>query len=80
MRLTSGGYKNFRFLVIGHSVVLLFAPESSIKSCADKLVSVNAGVILFSEGAATLFQDGSSGGSNVCNNPAAVILASSDGG
>ncbi|PON77561.1 Phosphoenolpyruvate carboxykinase, ATP-utilizing [Parasponia andersonii] len=67
-----------RLLVIRDSVVLLFAPENTIKSCADKLVSADAGVILSSLGAVTLFQNGSSVGSNLVKAPAAVIVASSD--
>lgn len=59
-------------------MVLLFAPENTIKSCANRLVSADAGVVLSSQGAGTLFQDRSSGGSNLFKAPAAVILASSD--
>ncbi|XP_062119729.1 uncharacterized protein LOC133834215 isoform X2 [Humulus lupulus] len=67
-----------RLLGLGNSVVLLFAPENIGKSCADKLVSADVGVVLSSQGVATLFRDGSSGGSNLFEAPVANILASSD--
>ncbi|KAL5568276.1 hypothetical protein UlMin_024851 [Ulmus minor] len=67
-----------RLLVVGDSVILLFAPENTFKSCANKLVSPYAGVILSSQGLSTLFRNGSSGGSNLFKFPASVILASSD--
>ncbi|KAF4380301.1 hypothetical protein F8388_024594 [Cannabis sativa] len=67
-----------RFLNLGNSMVLLFAPENVVKSCADKLVSADAGVVLSSQGIATLFQNGSSCGSNLFKPPVANILASFD--
>ncbi|KAK9271497.1 hypothetical protein L1049_001856 [Liquidambar formosana] len=67
-----------RLLVSGDSVILLFAPEDTIQSCSDLLVSADAGVILSSQGVAPLFQTGNSGGQNLFKLPAAIILASSD--
>ncbi|GMN44157.1 hypothetical protein TIFTF001_013353 [Ficus carica] len=66
-----------RLFVIGESMVLFFASENTIKRCADKLVSSNAGVVLSSQGVTTLFQDGTYCGSNLFKSPAAVIFASS---
>ncbi|XP_024020841.1 uncharacterized protein LOC21402599 [Morus notabilis] len=66
-----------RLLVIGESAVLLFAPENTIKRCANKLVSSDTGVVLSSQGVTTLFQGGSYGGSNLFKSPDAVIFASS---
>lgn len=67
-----------RLLVFGDSVVLLFAPEHTSKSCGDLLVPGDVGVILSSEGVAPFFQTGSSGGSHLFKLPAAAVLASSD--
>ncbi|KAE8077501.1 hypothetical protein FH972_016060 [Carpinus fangiana] len=67
-----------RLLVSGDSVILLFAPEETIQSCADSLVSADAGVILSSQGVAPYFQSGKVGGLNLFKLPAAVVLASSD--
>ncbi|KAM6555462.1 hypothetical protein CsatB_002481 [Cannabis sativa] len=67
-----------RLLNLGNSMVLLFAPENVVKSCADKLVSADAGAVLSSQGVATLFQNGSSCGSNLFKPPVANILASFD--
>jgi hypothetical protein len=64
--------------VSGDSVILLFAPEETIQSCADSLVSADAGVILSSQGVAPYFQSGKVGGLNLFKLPAAVVLASSD--
>ncbi|BBG98502.1 hypothetical protein Prudu_007922 [Prunus dulcis] len=64
-----------RLLVSGDSVVLLFAPKRTFKSCRDLLVPSDAGVILYSNGLAFLFQ---TGGSNLFKLPASVFLASSD--
>ncbi|XP_021816138.1 uncharacterized protein LOC110758560 isoform X1 [Prunus avium] len=64
-----------RLLVSGDSVVLLFAPKRTFKSCRDLLVPSDAGVILSSKGLAFLFQ---TGGSNLFTLPASVFLASSD--
>lgn len=69
---------NFRLLVSGGSVILLFASEKTIQSCKDSLVSADAGVILSSQGVAPFFQSGKSSGSNLFKLPAAVILGSSD--
>lgn len=67
-----------RLLVSGDSVILLFAPEDIVQSCSDLLVSLDAGVILSSQGVAPFFQTGNSSGPNLYKLPAAVILASSD--
>ncbi|KAM5557971.1 hypothetical protein ABKV19_025009 [Rosa sericea] len=67
-----------RLLVFGDSVLLLFAPEDTIKGCGDLLVPGDIGVILSSEGVAPLFQTGSSGSSNLFKLPAAVVLATFD--
>lgn len=69
---------NFRLLVSGDSVILLFASEETIQRCKDSLVSADAGVILSSQGVAPFFQSGKSSGSNLFKLPAAVILGSSD--
>lgn len=69
---------NFRLLVSGDSVVLLFAPYQTVQSCTESLVSPDAGVILSAEGVAPYFQSGKSGGTNVFKLPAAVIFACSD--
>lgn len=62
----------------GDSVILLFAPEDTIQSCSDLLVSADAGLILSSQGVAPLFHTGVSGTPNLYKLPAAVILASAD--
>ncbi|XP_031272221.1 uncharacterized protein LOC116130627 isoform X1 [Pistacia vera] len=67
-----------RLLVLADSVILLFAPEDTIQSCANVLVSADAGVILSSQGIAPLFQTGNSGGPDIFKLPAAVVFASSD--
>lgn len=46
-----------RLLVSGDSVVLLFAPEDIVQSCSDLLVSLDAGVILSSQGVAPFFSN-----------------------
>ncbi|XVF30524.1 hypothetical protein REPUB_Repub16aG0065400 [Reevesia pubescens] len=69
---------NFRLLVSGDSVVLLFAPENAIQSCADLLVSADAGVVFSPQGVAPLFQTKKSSGVNLYKMPSAVILATSD--
>lgn len=67
-----------RLLVSGDSVILLFAPEDTIQSCANLLVSADAGVIVSSHGVAPLFQTGDSVGPDTFKLPTAVILASYD--
>ncbi|KAJ4950365.1 hypothetical protein NE237_027197 [Protea cynaroides] len=67
-----------RLLVSGESVILLFAPEDTLQSCSDLLVSADAGVILSSQGVAPFFQTGDSGAPSLFKSPAAVILASAD--
>lgn len=69
---------NFRLLVFGDSVVLLFAPEDTIKGCGDPFVPGDVGVILSSEGVAPLFESSSSGSSNIFKLPAAAVLATFD--
>lgn len=68
----------FRLLVSGDSVILLFASEDLVQSCSDLLESVDAGVILSSQGVAPFFQTGNSSGPNLYKMPAAVIFATSD--
>ncbi|XP_042476216.1 uncharacterized protein LOC122057911 [Macadamia integrifolia] len=67
-----------RLLVSGESVILLFAPEDTLQSCSDLLVSADAGVILSSQGVAPFFQTRDSGSPNLFKLPAAVVLASVD--
>ncbi|KAM7463551.1 hypothetical protein LguiA_031672 [Lonicera macranthoides] len=67
-----------RLLECGESIVLLFAPEDSIRSCSDLFVSADAGVILSSRGVSPLFQTGNFGGSILLKLPAAIVLASCD--
>ena len=69
---------NFRLLLVGNSVILLFVPEDTVQSCLDLLVSGDIGVVLSSQGVSPLFQSVSSGGSYLPKLPAAVIFASSD--
>ncbi|XP_052181470.1 uncharacterized protein LOC127794435 [Diospyros lotus] len=64
-------------LVSANSVVLLFAPEVTMQSCLDLLVSRD-GVILSSEGVSPLFQSGISGKSYLSKLPDAIIFASFD--
>ena len=72
------GFPIFRLLVSGDSVILLFAPEDIVRSCSDLLASMDAGVILSSQGVAPFFQTRNSSWPNLYKLPAAVILASSD--
>ncbi|KAL6127369.1 hypothetical protein ACLB2K_075410 [Fragaria x ananassa] len=67
-----------RLLVFGDSVVLLFAPEDTIKGCGDPFVPGDVGVILSSEGVVPLFESSSSGSSNMFKLPAAAVLATFD--
>ncbi|KAK2999959.1 hypothetical protein RJ639_024084, partial [Escallonia herrerae] len=62
---------NFRLLVSGDSLILLFAPEDIVQSCSDLLVSTIAGV--FHRCFTGKFE-----GRHLFKLPAAVILASSD--
>ncbi|XP_058086484.1 uncharacterized protein LOC131233715 [Magnolia sinica] len=69
-----------RFLVSGDSVILLFAPEDTIQSCAGLrviLASTDAGVVLSSHGVAPLFQTKDSD-APIFKLPASVILAAAD--
>ncbi|KAA8533458.1 hypothetical protein F0562_031108 [Nyssa sinensis] len=65
-------------MVSGNSVFLLFAPEATLRTCSDMLVSADAGAILSSQGVSPLFQTGKSGVSHLLKFPDAVIFASSD--
>ncbi|XP_065008679.1 uncharacterized protein LOC135581575 isoform X3 [Musa acuminata AAA Group] len=70
-----------RLLVSGDSVILLFAPEDTIKKCAElfkSLVSVDTGVILSSHGTAPFFQTKDSAASNLLKKPSSVIFATAD--
>ncbi|KAL5769984.1 hypothetical protein ACOSP7_014138 [Xanthoceras sorbifolium] len=67
-----------RLLASSDSVILLFAPEDTIQSCADQLVSADAGVVLSSQGIVPLFPTGNSNSPDLFKLPAAVILASYD--
>lgn len=69
---------NFRLLVAGDSVILFFAPEDTIQSCSDQLVSTDIGVVLHSEGVSPSFQSGNSEGLFSSKPPAAVMFVSSD--
>ncbi|KAF7845623.1 Phosphoenolpyruvate carboxykinase [Senna tora] len=67
-----------RILVSGDSVIVLFAPEDTIQSCTNLLVSSNAGTILTSQSISPSFQTGNTGASNLFNLPTAFVLVSSD--
>lgn len=69
---------NFRLLFAGDSVILFFAPEDTIQSCSDQLVSGDIGVVLSSEGASPLFESGNSEGLFSSKLPAAIMFVSSD--
>lgn len=71
---------HFRLLVSGDSVVLLFAPEDIIQSCAAFLVSRDAGVIISSEGVMPFFRIGTmnTNGPNLYKLPSAIVLITSD--
>ncbi|XP_020706113.1 uncharacterized protein LOC110116756 isoform X2 [Dendrobium catenatum] len=70
-----------RILVSGNSVILLFAPEDTIKSSSDlhgTLLSMDAGVVLSSHGVMPFFQTKDRTVPNVLKRPAAIIFASAD--
>ncbi|KAK4270149.1 hypothetical protein QN277_023228 [Acacia crassicarpa] len=67
-----------RILVSGDYVFVLFASEDTVQSCADFLISTDAGIILSPRSVAPLFQTGNIGGSNIFKLPAAIVLVSSD--
>ncbi|XP_058206439.1 uncharacterized protein LOC131319963 isoform X3 [Rhododendron vialii] len=67
-----------RLLFAGDSVILFFAPEDTIQSCLDQLVSGDIGVVLSSEGASPLFESGNSEGLFSSKLPAAIMFVSSD--
>ncbi|KAI4354189.1 hypothetical protein L6164_003081 [Bauhinia variegata] len=67
-----------RILVSGGSVIILFAPEDTIQSCADSLISPDAGIILSPQVVAPLFQARKAGGSNLFKLPTAIVFACSD--
>lgn len=70
---------NFRLLVSGDSVILLFAPEDVIQNCAAFLVSGDAGVILSSEGVMPYFRMENTNVPNLFKLPSAIVLVTSDG-
>ncbi|KAH9318209.1 hypothetical protein KI387_019978, partial [Taxus chinensis] len=68
-------------LLLGESVVLLFAPENMVESSTTMhktLVSKGAGVALCPDGVATLFQSKDSQAPNLFKLPSSVIMFSSD--
>ncbi|KAK6936524.1 Phosphoenolpyruvate carboxykinase, ATP-utilizing [Dillenia turbinata] len=67
-----------RLLVLGDSMVLVFAPEDTIQSCSEFLVSADAGVIFSSVAVAPLFQTGKSEEPDIYKLPAAVVVACTD--
>ncbi|KAH0469705.1 hypothetical protein IEQ34_001263 [Dendrobium chrysotoxum] len=70
-----------RILVSGNSVILLFAPEDTIKSSSDlhgTLLSMDVGVVLSSHGVMPFFQTKDRTVPNVLKMPAAIIFASAD--
>lgn len=71
-------FVNFRLLVSGNSVIVIFAPEDTIQTCAGKLVSADAGVILSSQGAVPYFQTRNSGEPGSFKFPSAIVFATSD--
>lgn len=77
MYFTSKGC-NARLLILGDSSILLFAPEEIIQTCADQLVSADAGVIFSSDTVSPLFRTSKSCGPDMLKMPAALIVASSD--
>ncbi|KAJ6884316.1 hypothetical protein NC652_031343 [Populus alba x Populus x berolinensis] len=71
-------FVNFRILVSGDSVIVIFAPEDTIQTCAGKLVSADAGVILSSQGVVPYFQIRNSGEPGSFKFPSAIVFATSD--
>jgi len=71
-------FVNFRLLVSGNSVIVIFAPEDTIQTCAGKLVSADAGVILSSQGVVPYFQTRNSGEPGSFKFPSAIVFATSD--
>ncbi|XP_038900683.1 uncharacterized protein LOC120087827 isoform X2 [Benincasa hispida] len=69
-----------RLLVSGDSVILLFAPEDIIQSCAAFLISRDAGVILSSEDVMPFFRIGNTNTNcpNLYKFPSAIVLITSD--
>ncbi|KAJ6814075.1 uncharacterized protein M6B38_139280 [Iris pallida] len=70
-----------RLLASGDSMVLLFASEDTISSCPDlhqSLVSLDAGVVLTSDGVAPFFKTKNPTASNLLKKPACAVLAASD--
>ncbi|KAI5567215.1 hypothetical protein BDE02_13G075500, partial [Populus trichocarpa] len=65
-------------LVSGNSVIVIFAPEDTIQTCAGKLVSADAGVILSSQGVVPYFQTRNSGEPGSFKFPSAIVFATSD--
>ncbi|XP_061945330.1 uncharacterized protein LOC133669274 isoform X3 [Populus nigra] len=71
-------FVNFRLLVSGNSVIVIFAPEDTIQTCSGKLVSADAGVILSSQGVVPYFQTRNSGEPGSFKFPSAIVFATSD--
>ncbi|XP_058000309.1 uncharacterized protein LOC131178733 isoform X1 [Hevea brasiliensis] len=67
-----------RLLVSDDSVILLFAPEDIIQSCAYQLVSADSGVVLSSQDVAPYFPIKNSSGPSLFKFPIAVVLVTSD--
>ncbi|KAH8491550.1 hypothetical protein H0E87_023611 [Populus deltoides] len=65
-------------LVSGNSVIVIFAPEDTIQTCAGKLVSADAGVILSSHGVVPYFQTRNSGEPGSFKFPSSIVFATSD--
>ncbi|XP_011044466.1 PREDICTED: uncharacterized protein LOC105139646 isoform X2 [Populus euphratica] len=70
-------FVKFRLLVC-NSVIVIFAPEDTIQTCAGKLVSADAGVILSSQGVVPYFQTRNSGEPGSFKFPSAIVYATSD--
>lgn len=71
-------FVNFRILVSGDFVIVIVAPEDTIQTCAGKLVSADAGVILSSQGVVPYFQIRNSGEPGSFKFPSAIVFATSD--
>ncbi|WOL06312.1 hypothetical protein Cni_G15044 [Canna indica] len=70
-----------RLLVLGESVILLFAPEHTIRSCSELqkvLTSMDSGVTLSSHGAAPFFLTKHSSASDVLKKPTSTIFVMAD--
>ncbi|KAG6750917.1 hypothetical protein POTOM_045432 [Populus tomentosa] len=76
----TSGLCEFWILVSGDSVIVIFAPEDTIQTCAGKLVSADAGVILSSQGVVPYFQIRNSGEPGSFKFPSTIVFATSDSG